>query len=187
MNNWLYAGVVPADPWRSAMTLPRELELVKVDGRYVLASKVVREIENIASEWETITDGSLGSHDAYQLRLTVDMTKENTWRLSNGKNEYLEFYVNPGARMIVARRNGSTGASSFSASFSLPALRMPVEGNEDSIELDIFVDRSSVEFFTADGTSAMTMIVFPENIYDKIECASGEIDGKVRSLARIWK
>ena len=64
---------------------------------------------------------------------------------------------------------------------------MPVEGNEDSIELDIFVDRSSVEFFTADGTSAMTMIVFPENIYDKIECASGEIDGKVRSLARIWK
>lgn len=187
MNNWLYAGVVPADPWRSAMTLPRELELVKVDGRYVLASKVVREIENIASEWETITDGSLGNHDAYQLRLTVDMTKENTWRLSNGKNEYLEFYVNPGARMIVARRNGSTGASSFSASFSLPALRMPVEGNEDSIELDIFVDRSSVEFFTADGTSAMTMIVFPEEIYDSIGATSGEIDGKVRSLARIWK
>jgi fructan beta-fructosidase len=187
MNNWLYAGVVPADPWRSAMTLPRELELVKIDGKYILASRVVREIENIASEWETITDGSLGQNDAYQIRLTVDMTKENTWRLSNGKNDYLEFYVNPGARMIVAKRNGSTGLSSFSASFSLPALRMPVEGKEDVIELDIYVDRSSEEFFTADGTSAMTMIVFPEEIYDSIESTSGEINGKVRSLARIWK
>ena len=187
MNNWLYAGVVPADPWRSAMTLPRELELVNVDGRYVLASKVVREIENIASEWKTVTDGSLGENDAYQVRLSVDMTKDNTWRLSNGHDEYLEFYVNPSARMIVARRNGSTGASSFSASFSLPALRLPVTGTDDVIELDIYVDRSSVEFITADGTSAMTMIVFPENIYDKIECTSGEIDGKVRSLARIWK
>ena len=27
MSNWEYAGIVPTDPWRSAMTLPRELSL----------------------------------------------------------------------------------------------------------------------------------------------------------------
>ena len=27
MNNWNYAGSVPCNPWRSAMTLPRELAL----------------------------------------------------------------------------------------------------------------------------------------------------------------
>ena len=187
MNNWLYAGIVPVSPWRSAMTLPRELELVKADGKYVLASKVVREIENIASDWAPLGEGSFGKIDACQVRLSVDMTKENTWRLSNGHDEYLEFYVNPSSRKIIARRNGSTGESSFSASFSLPALRMPVTGNADKIDLDIYVDRSSVEFITADGTSAMTMLVFPEEIYDRIECTTGALEGDFRSLARIWK
>ena len=29
MNNWQYAGNVPCTPWRSAMTLPRELKLIE--------------------------------------------------------------------------------------------------------------------------------------------------------------
>lgn len=186
MNNWLYAGIVPADPWRSAMTLPRELELRKIDGEYVLASKVVDEIDQIASDWKSLDGSRFTDMDAYQIRLTVDMTKENTWYLSNEDGDCLEFYVNPSSRMIVAKRNGATGVSSFSSSFSLPALRLPILGDAASVELDIYVDRSSVEMITSDGSSAMTMIVFPEQIYDSIECSVGKPDGKVRSLSRIW-
>ena len=36
MNNWQYAGDVPCTPWRSAMTLPRELSLREVGGELLL-------------------------------------------------------------------------------------------------------------------------------------------------------
>ena len=43
MNNWNYSGAVPASPWRSAMTLPRELRFLEIDGSPVLANSVVAE------------------------------------------------------------------------------------------------------------------------------------------------
>ena len=33
MNNWQYAGNIPTDPWRSAMSIPRVLHLETVDGQ----------------------------------------------------------------------------------------------------------------------------------------------------------
>ena len=192
MNNWLYSGVVPASPWRSAMTLPRELSLVKIDGMYVLASKVVREIEDIAGEWEEVEDGMFGDkmfgiRDSYQLRLNGDMTKEGIYLLSNTKGEYLEFSVNPAKRNIVAKRTGATGKAGFSDSFSMSSLKMPVPGGDDIVELDIFVDRSSVEMILSDGSSAMTMLVYPQEIYSGIHCTDAELDAKVRTLSRVWK
>lgn len=186
MNNWLYAGIVPANPWRSAMTLPRELELKKIGDSYYLASKVVREIEGIAGGWKDLGNGDMGEADALHIRLSVDMTTQNTWYLSNGEDECLEFNVNPGFRMITAKRTGATGDSSFSAAFSLPALRMPVWGDADELELDIYVDRSSVEMITSEG-AAMTMIVFPKEIYNNIESSSTPLEGTFRTLTRVWK
>jgi fructan beta-fructosidase len=31
MSNWRYANITPTSPWRSGMTLPRELRLVHTD------------------------------------------------------------------------------------------------------------------------------------------------------------
>lgn len=192
MNNWLYSGVVPTSPWRSAMTLPRELGLVKKDGAYMLTSKVVREIENIAGEWEAVEDGLFGERmfgvrDSYQLRLNVDMTKEATYLLSNAKGEYLEFSVKPDSRKIVAGRTGTTGKASFSSSFSFSTIKMPVPGDEPVVGLDLFVDRSSVEMILSDGSSAMTMLVYPREIYNGIHCTGADLDAKVRTLSRVWK
>ena len=192
MNNWLYADVVPASPWRSAMTLPRELALEKIDGRYMLTSKVVREIEEIAGEWEDVEDGMFGermfgTRDSYQLRLNIDMTKDASYLLSNSKGEYLEFVVDSDKRMIVAKRTHTTGKASFSASYSLSTLKMPVHGDDPVAELDLFVDQSSVEMILADGSAAMTMVVFPQEIYHGIHCTGAEVDGKVRTLSSVWK
>lgn len=192
MNNWLYSGVVPASPSRSAMTLPRELELKKIDGKYMLTSKVVREIENIAGEWEAVEDGMFGDRmfgvrDAYQLRLNVDMTKETIYLLSNTRGEYLEFSVDPKNRRIVAKRTNSTGKGSFSTSFSQSSIKMPVPGDGSMVELDIFVDQSSVEMILSDGSSAMTMVVYPQEIYSGIHCTGADLDAKVRTLSSVWK
>lgn len=192
MNNWLYAGAVPANPWRSAMTLPREIELKKIDGKYMLTSQVVREIESIAGEWEDVEDGMFGERmfgvrDSYQLRLNVDMTIEASYLLSNSKGEYLEFTVNPKTRMIVAKRTQTTGKAAFSPSYSLSSLKMPVPGDDAVVVLDLFVDKSSVEMILADGSSAMTMLVFPKEIYNGIHCTGADLNGKVRTLSSVWK
>ena len=77
MNNWSYAGDVPCSPWRSAMTLPRELKLGKYDGKPLLCSTVVKEIEGIAESWQDVS-GSFAAGDAYQLRVTVALDQNTT-------------------------------------------------------------------------------------------------------------
>ena len=55
------------------------------------------------------------------------------------------------------------------------------------VEFDLFVDKSSVEMILADGSAAATMLVFPREIYNGIHCTGAELDGKVRTLSRVWK
>ena len=82
MNNWQYADRVPCDPWRSAMSLPRELKLVEHNGTPRLACPVVSEINDIADEWTTVTS-SFDAKDAYQLHLEMDLSANSTITLSN--------------------------------------------------------------------------------------------------------
>jgi len=181
MNNWNYSGAVPASPWRSAMTLPRELELLEVDGSYVLASAVVSEIETIAGSWQPLSGTVAAS--AYELRTTVNLSENSTLRLSNGAGEYLEITVNAASRSAVIHRTASTGASAFSWQFSIPSVVMPIGGTSDEVELHLFVDQSSVELFTADGTSAATVVVYPSGIYDRFDGAEAEY----RELSSVWR
>jgi fructan beta-fructosidase len=44
MGNWQYANVVPTEKWRSAMTVPRDLGIVKSGEKYLLTSKPVAEL-----------------------------------------------------------------------------------------------------------------------------------------------
>lgn len=187
MNNWLYAGAVPCSPWRSAMTLPREMGLVEVDGKPVLATKPVREIESIAGEWTEADGGKLPEADAYHLNLTVNMSEKTVCSLSNAAGETLEFNINPSTRLLTAKRSSATGAVSFSPVFSFPGVKMPLIGSVNTVKIDIFVDRSSVEFFNSDGTSAMTMLVFPKDIYSEISVSEGNPQVKVRPLKNVWR
>ena len=51
MSNWQYAGIVPTTTWRSAMTLPRELELFKSKkGLYRLRSKNINSFEKYTTQ-----------------------------------------------------------------------------------------------------------------------------------------
>ncbi|MDE6331292.1 MAG: glycoside hydrolase family 32 protein, partial [Muribaculaceae bacterium] len=121
MNNWNYAGVCPVSPWRSAMTLPRELKLTDFGGKPYLTANVVDEIEGIASEWRD-ADGNLGVKHAYQLQVEADMDKTTTLTLSNAAGERLDIIVNGPARHMAVKRNGKTGDVSFNSSFSLPSI-----------------------------------------------------------------
>lgn len=183
MNNWNYCGNVPCNPWRSAMTLPRELTLVEVEGQPVLSTQVVKEIDGIASNWNPAQNGICSGGKAYDIKLTMDPKEHTTFSVGNGVGEYLEVEVNPSAGKIIAKRTSTTGVTNFHGFFSLPSLASPYNTTLDELVLHLYIDASSVEIISEDGTTAITCLVFPSTPYDRI---NGVDNVTYRSLNSIW-
>ena len=190
MNNWTYAGAVPCSPWRSAMTLPRELKLTVVDGKSLLCAPVVSEIDKIAGTWSTShsvpqNGETLDVNDAYQLRLTLSLDKNTTVTISNDRDEYFSFDVNAEARTLTAHRTSATGKTF--GTFSIPSIQAPLNTTGNTVTIDLFVDQSSVELITAGGTMSMTNLVFPQSIYNRVNVSGAACEAQYRSLSSIWK
>ena len=185
MNNWTYAGAVPCSPWRSSMTLPRELKLIEYDGKSLLTNTVVSEIDKIAGSWQT-AGTSLDVKDAYQLRITLQLDQKSTITLSNGSEEKYVLDVSASDRTVTAHRTSATGQTSFNGTFSVPSIQAPLNVSGNSVTLDIFVDQSSVEVFTENGSMSMTNLVFPQSIYNCLTISGASYEAKVRQLNSIW-
>ena len=123
--------------------------------------------------------------DAYQLRLTIGLDRNSTITLSNASDEKFTFDINASARTLTAHRTSATGRTSFNGTFSIPSMQAPlcVEGN--TVTLDLFVDQSSVEIFTKEGTISMTNLVFPQTIYNQITVSGADCEAQYRPLSRI--
>ena len=186
MNNWLYSGNVPCDPWRSAFTLPRDLSLVNIGGKPYIASRVSKEVEKAAGSWQNLpADGSVGNPSAYHLQVTIPLDTNVTFSLANEKNENLEFSTNTIYHTLSAKRTSATGVSV--SSFSFPSVSGKILGNDNTLTLDIYVDQSSVEVFSADGTFVMTNLVFPSSIYNKAVLPSSATNARYQVFESIWK
>ena len=185
MNNWQYAGSVPCSPWRSAMTLPRELRLINYNGKPLLANTVVGEIDKIAGGWQS-AGSSLDAKDAYQLRVNIDLDKNSTITLSNSNGEKYVIDINVSNRTLTSHRTSATGQSSFNGTFSVPSIQAPLNVSGSSVTLDIFVDQSSVEIFTENGSMSMTNLVFPQSIYNNLSISGASYSAQVRELKSIW-
>ena len=188
MNNWSYAGAVPSTPWRSAFTLPRELKLVQVGGELLLSTDVVKEVDAIAGQWQTVEGGQLfDKADAYQLQLTVGLDKNTTVTLANAEGELFSFDINGASRSLTSHRTSKSGQTSFNGTFSVPSMRAPlnVEGNE--VTIDLYVDQSSVELLSNHGAMSQTMLVYPSSIYNQLSVSGATATVRVRQLKSIWK
>ena len=186
MNNWSYAGDVPCSPWRSAMTLPRELKLTEFAGKPLLCCPVVSEIDKIASQWQEVSTEALPldtQKSAYQLRLTVNTDKNTTITLSNSSEEKFVIDIYAATRTLAAKRSGATGKTF--GTFSIPSMQAPLNVEGKDVIVDLFVDQSSIEILTKDGAMSMTNLVFPKSIYDHLSI-NGNASAQLRNLTRIW-
>ena len=167
------------------MTLPRELHLTQYDGKPLLASNVVGEIERIAGPWQEATT-QWDAPDAYQLHLTIGLDQNSTITLSNTADEQMVFDINAANRTLTAHRTAATGATSFNGTFSIPSMQAPLHASGNQLSLDIFVDQSSVELFASDGKTAMTNLVFPQTIYNRLKVSGADYHAQIRTLRSIW-
>lgn len=184
MSNWLYAGVVPTETWRSAKTIPRSLSLMGSEGRHLLYSHPIEELQKLRKE-ETI----------YVEEKRFDITapaSEIIVETPDGDLESIVIQNDSGERVILRIANGQleldrtqSGMSEFHPDFA-KVLTAPLEGVEVK-SVQLFLDSSSLEVFINSGQLVMTAILFPTEPYHTVELTGGSTTTRVFSLSSIWK
>ena len=199
MSNWQYADVVPTERWRSAMTIPRDLSLKKVDEKYLIASRPAPELnliegkastlQNIVASDYNITEKTGRLTGPVRLDLSCTRLEPFTISLSNEAGEKVLIGYDSMSKSYFLDRTNS-GKVSFEKGFAKrhTAPRFATQPNWD---MTLIIDNSSVELFADSGLSTMTQIFFPNSpLTDiKIESTAGfKIDTlQFKSLKSIWK
>ena len=162
MSNWQYANQVPTKQFRSANSVPRDLDLF-VDGNETYCG-VTPSKEMQALRGQKIKDLS----DACELIVDVKGTMELT--LSNTKGEMVVMNYDAQKQTFSMDRTKS-GDVGFSEAFPATTVA-PTHGILK--QLRIFIDHNSIEVFDADGKMAMTNLVFPSEPYNVMKIKGGK-------------
>lgn len=175
MNNWDYANELPTSPWRSAMTLARELRLVTVDGSPRLvqapalpgpgagAHTVDKGPVALGGSPFRLPDAETGSAQVIEAEIRPEGAERVSFRLfsdSDGSEGTVLGY-DPAAGTLTLDRRAS-GATGFSPKFaSIESAPVDLEGGV--LKLVIVLDQSSVEVFAQGGKVVLTDLVFPSD------------------------
>ena len=159
MSNWQYANLVPTKQYRSCNSIPRDLGLFEYDGDIycsVLPSPEMTAARKTKKPGKAITEA---------CELIVNPKRDVTIiTLSNDKGEEVVMKYDAKAKTFSMDRTNS-GKMDFSTDF--PAVtEAPTFGKIS--QLRIFIDKSSIEVFDAEGKMAMTNLVFPNKPYNKV-------------------
>jgi len=168
MSNWDYAQVVPTKTWRSATTLPRELNLFDVDGTLLLQSAPAKELISMKSTSYSVSEKeSLLPSAAVEIRAEVSGDDSFSLLLSNELGE--EVVINKEMGLVTVDRR-KAGTANFNRDFAA-AHSAPMSWKAESVR--IFLDASSIEVFVNDGELVLTSLLFPTSPWKKIALIQG--------------
>ncbi|HET9429800.1 MAG TPA: GH32 C-terminal domain-containing protein, partial [Chitinophagaceae bacterium] len=180
MSNWQYANLVPTFPWRSSMTVPRELDIRKIGDKLMLISKPARELDVLnkkeivlheieASDFD-LTSKTGNITGPYRLSIHSGKLETFTFTLSNELGEKVSFgYDKTTNQYFIDRsRSGHTGfEKGFGVKHTAPRLVQV-----DNIDMEMIIDNSSLEIFADGGLSAMSALFFPGIDYSHVQINS---------------
>ncbi len=175
MSNWDYAKVVPTTIWRSAMTIPRVLKLKIVDGSYILCSQPVKELDSFVKpkiEEQNIRFNKeftiIGNKDVdvnksiIKIELSKLVNDRYTFELSNQKGDILSFGIDNLNHYYFVDRTKS-GITDFSNKFVDKVSKATFEKSLEEANLEMIIDKTSIELFYNNGETVMTEIFFPNS------------------------
>ncbi len=175
MSNWEYANLVPTRWFRSANTLPRELDLYEHGGQLYCGVTPSPEVDSARGALLARTKRGAAVFDAEgsACEIAVDLSgPEKPCRivLGNDAGENVTVDYDPVRELVSVDRRAS-GDCSFSDGFAC-ITSAPTRGKISALR--IFLDRSSIEVFDSEGHVAMTNLVFPSESYDRISVDGGK-------------
>lgn len=157
MSNWQYANLVPTMQYRSANSVPRDLDLYEYEGQTycgvtpspeLAATRPKKAVKTLSEACEMV----------------VTLKGGATITLSNDKGEQVVLTYDEKSRTFAMDRTKS-GLKDFSDEFAALTVA-PVHGKLSQLRL--FIDRCSIEAFASDGTMAMSNLVFPTKPYNRV-------------------
>lgn len=193
MSNWEYANDVPTMQFRSANTLPRDLDLFRApDGTLRLGVTPSPEVETLRGTAEnygpatiatkTVSYALPATNDGIceiELELNARSAQKVNIALCNDKGEEVAMTYDFAAGTLSMDRTRS-GAADFSDRF--PAVTVaPTLNDNGRYTLRLFIDRCSVEAFDGEGRFAMTNLLFPTAPYSSLRLSAE--GGKARMTA----
>ncbi len=182
MSNPLYANEVPTTVWRSAMTLPRKLELFEVEGKNLLASSPVKEIESLRKRSEPLSEPKTQLDDnLFELELTKSMGQNASITFGNEMGDQISLHIKE--EQIVFDRTKS-GQVDFHKKFAR-VHHAPLNGIKIK-KVRVFVDQSSLEFYFNEGELVITEIIFPDQPLQNLSLEGFEEGGSIHYLKSIW-
>src|SRR4051794_30431885 len=200
-NNWQYGGQIPTSPWRSAMSVPREMALKTVDGRAQLVQQPVAELQSLRTgrpyhvAGETIVDSArtVERCSGKALEITADLALGSAAqaglvvRAGDGQETVIGYDADTHELYVDRTR---ANAVDFSPNF--PGVqRAPLEAHDGKVRLHVLVDWSLIEVYADRGQRVITDQVFPADASQglKVFAAGGaaRLDGMdVWTLRSIW-
>jgi sucrose-6-phosphate hydrolase SacC (GH32 family) len=170
MSNWEYANDVPTSPWRSAMSVPRELILRDTPAGLRLVQRPVHELQGLRGEARRFPGGTVAEAAAWlaaqtglgelqELSLELEPAEGFTLELLTGDREATRLTADPGAGRLRLDRTAS-GRADFHAKF--PGVHEgPLRLVDGRLRLHLLLDTSSLEVFAADGETVLTSLILP--------------------------
>jgi fructan beta-fructosidase len=197
MSSWPYANDVPTSPWRSAMSIPRELTLRETEEGLRMFQEPVRELNKLRgkkfqkrgatvselNEWlrENQVAGPL-----WEIEIELDPASANAVEMelfaAENQQTVVRYDGKGGTVSINRTRSGNT---QFHGGF--PGIyTAPVRAGKDKTLLHLFVDTSSIELFANDGESVITALVLPKAPTRPIQFRADDPEFKI-SRFTAWK
>jgi len=174
MSNWQYAETVPTHPWRSAMSIPRELTLRRTPDGLRLVQRPVGEMLKLrdatarkfpggtfvaAAEWLQ-NQTNLSPLLDVELSFTGITAKSAfTLQLHTGADEATAVHLDGARSRLIVDRTRS-GRTDFHRAFS-SRHEAPLRLIDGRVALRLLLDTSSLEVFAQNGETVLTELIFP--------------------------
>jgi len=186
LNNWNYASKIPTSPWKGMMSIPREVKLETHNGQIKLVQKPVIELGILHKDTLSYRNTNLSAinnaikiskYQRFELRAKIAVANKKGFSLNFKKNgwQYSQFTFDFVNNEILFNRQSPSAELTNDGYFSqLQVAPLIVENG--FFDLQLFVDNSSAELFTAGGQIVMSNQIFPDSTSNFIELTSLDQD-----------
>ncbi|RXH54987.1 glycoside hydrolase family 32 protein [Granulicella sibirica] len=189
MDDWQYADKLPTVPWRGQMTIPRHLALLKdADGLALQQTPVTAPIRakstSLVASITQPTTTLFTTDQPTELTLTIDPADAQTFglRLYSDPAHWTEVAID---RTTMKLSTDRTHATNITAPDFPARTEAPLSPNRP-LDLHLILDRSSVEVFAQNGTTAMTNLTMPTTQNLRVELFRTQGTHPLKVIGQRW-
>lgn len=207
VSTWDYANHVPTEYGKGVWSLPRELTLVTTPEGLRLNQKPYEGLRSLRGKPFTLSRKLQAGVTALPQVAKMDNTYEIVAKISSSEPDVVGFNLCAGkdckvvlsydTRTHVLTLDRTEGASAAATKgqtipkFERMAFTKVKPGEDGTLDLDIFVDKSVIEVYAGNGDKVMTALTFPDDTATGAEIFSlrgnARVDLTAYPLSSIWK